>query len=118
MKYLGWVFSVILAALLIYSCGYICMYRSELEYKEKTIAALKKENILLEEKAHDFDWLKEELTAIDNYISVIDQLKYQSKDIKYPELERTRDELNKERLEVIENAVYWDRVLNPREVEK
>jgi len=118
MKNFGWILSAILSACLIYCCAYVLMYKSEYEYQKKINEALKEENFRLEKESHNFDWLKDEIEAIDNYIAVVDQLKYSNRDIKYPELERTRDELNKERLEVIENAIYWDRVLQSREVEK
>lgn len=119
MKYIGWCI-----AFVSFAFGFCVMtlnknQERELRIQVEYIEILEEEIRDLEEKQKQITWLEEELENIDNYIRAIECLKIKGAE-SLPESveENLRKKLNENRLEVVKNAVYWDRELNKREEEK
>lgn len=114
MKLIPWAIAYIsfFAGMIFFSLNY--NLKKEVVSKNEFIEHLENKVEDLEEKQKNLDWLENEIPAIDKYISVIDQLKLNANG-KFPELERTAEEMNEARFEVVKNAIYWDRELNKRE---
>lgn len=113
-KYWGWCIAFISMSIAILVGADNYNQSKEIQYQNQKITFWKEKYKDLEEKQKNIDWLEDQLEAIDNYISVVDQLKLKGNN-KFPDLERTAEELNEARFEVVKNAVYWDRELNKRE---
>lgn len=114
MKFFPWVIAYVsfIVGMACFSLNY--NLKKEVVLRDQFIEHLENKVEDLEEKQKNLDWLENEIPAIDKYISVIDQLKLNANG-KFPELERTAKEMNEARIEVVLNAIYWDRELNKRE---